>query len=427
MIRDQIRKIKDSTLARNAGWMFAGQGLAFVVQGVYFVVLARLLGSAQYGILAAAFALVSIVSQYSTMGSGLLFLRYVSPDHSRFREYWGNILLSTATLGTLLVLVLHWSGRWLVGSASASILILLAIADCLFGQLSSCISQIFQTFEKMRITATLNLLTNVLRLLAAAAMLVILHHATAWDWAIASLTVSGIAAVTAFTTVTIRFGWPKFVPKLLLKRVGEGFIFAVSGSTTSAYNDIDKVMLGHYGMAVANGIYSMAYRVINICTMPMMSIHAAAFPRFFREGVNGARSTEPFARKLLKRTLVMGILGAVGMFLAAPLIPFMVGKGFSQSVSALRWLCLIPAFRCLHLSAGDAMAGAGYQKYRLASQFIAAASNFCMNLYLIPHYSWLGAAWASLLTDGGLAAMNWTLLLWLKRNEIAGPPMIEMA
>jgi O-antigen/teichoic acid export membrane protein len=427
MIRDQIRKIKGSTLARNAGWMFAGQGLSFAVQGLYFVVLARLLGTAQYGVLAAAIALVSIVSQYSTMGSGLLFLRYVSPDHSRFREYWGNILLSTATVGTLLVLALHWAGPWMVGSASASVLIVLAIGDCLCGQLAICISQIFQAFEKMRITASLNLLTNFLRLLLATGMLVVLHHATAWEWAIASLVVSIIAAGTAFATVTIRFGWPKFVPKLLFTRAGEGFIFAVSGSTTSVYNDVDKVMLGHYGMTVANGIYSMAYRVINICTMPIMSIYSAAFPRFFREGVDGVRKTEPFARKLLKRTAVLGILGAIGMFVAAPLIPHIVGKGFSESVSALRWLCLIPVFRSLHVSAGDAMAGAGYQKYRLGAQFVAAASNFCLNLYLIPRYSWVGAAWASLLTDGGLAAMQWSILLWLKRTEIARAAIIELA
>jgi O-antigen/teichoic acid export membrane protein len=227
--------------------------------------------------------------------------------------------------------------------------------------------------------------------------------------------------------VTIRFGWPKFVPKLLFTRAGEGFIFAVSGSTTSVYNDVDKVMLGHYGMTVANGIYSMAYRVINICTMPIMSIYSAAFPRFFREGVDGVRKTEPFARKLLKRTAVLGILAAIGMFVAAPLIPHIVGKGFSESVSALRWLCLIPVFRSLHVSAGDAMAGAGYQKYRLGAQFVAAASNFCLNLYLIPRYSWVGAAWASLLTDGGLAAMQWSILLWLKRTEIARAAIIELA
>ena len=90
MIRNYLRKAADNTLARNAGWLFAGQGLSFFVQAAYFVVLARLLGSAQYGILAAAFALVSMFSQYSAMGSGLLFLRYVSPDHSRFREVSGK-------------------------------------------------------------------------------------------------------------------------------------------------------------------------------------------------------------------------------------------------------------------------------------------------------------------------------------------------
>jgi O-antigen/teichoic acid export membrane protein len=417
MIKDQWQKIRSSSLARNAGWMFAGQGLSFVVQGLYFIFLARLLGSLQYGVLAGAAALVAVVSQYSTMGSGLLLMRYVSPDHTRFREYWGNVILSTALFGSLLVLGLHIAGRWMIGGASASVLILLAIGDCLCGQLTGAASQAFQAFEKMRITATLNLITNLFRLILASAMLLFLHKATAWQWAAASLIVSGIAVVAAVITVTVQFGWPIFKPALLFRRMGEGFVFAVSGSTTSVYNDIDKVMLGHYGMAIANGIYTMAYRVVNIATMPIMSIQAAAFPRFFREGVKGVAATEPLARKILKRTILLGIASAATMFLIAPLIPHLVGKGFAQSVSALRWLCLIPVFRCMHVGAGDAMAGAGYQKFRLASQFIAASSNFGMNLYLIPRYSWFGAALASLLTDGSLAAMSWTVLYWLKRRE----------
>ena len=417
MIRKHIKRIRESKLARNAAWMFAGQGLSFVIQGLYFIILARLLGSLQYGILAGAAALVAVVSQYSTMGSGLLLLRYVSPDPERFREYWGNVILSTAFFGTLLVAGLHIAGRWMIGSAGASILILLAIGDCLCGQLTTASSQVFQAFERMRITATLNLITNLFRVTLAAVMLFTLHRATAWQWSVASLVVSGVAVAAAITTVTVRFGPPLFRPALLFRRMGEGFVFAVSGSTTSVYNDVDKVMLGHYGMAVANGIYSMAYRVVNIATMPIMSIQAAAFPRFFREGVHGVTATEPLARKILKRTFLLGIASAVGMFLIAPLIPLLVGKGFSQSVSALRWLCLIPVFRCLHVGAGDAMAGAGYQKFRLAGQFIAAALNFGMNLFLIPRYSWFGAALASLCTDGSLAAMSWSLLYWLKSSE----------
>jgi O-antigen/teichoic acid export membrane protein len=414
MIAGRLRALKASKLARNAGWMFAGQGMSFVIQGVYFIVLARLLGSLQYGILAGATALVAAVSQFSTMGSGLLLMRYVSPDHGRFREFWGNVLLSTALFGSLLVVGLHVGARWIIGADGARIILVLAIADCLFAQLTTAASQVFQAFEKMRITAGLNLITNLSRLILASALFFLLGRSTARQWAFASRAVTGFAAVL---TVTVRFGRPSFNPLLLLNRIREGFIFAVSGTTTSVYNDIDKVMLGHYGMTVANGIYAMAYRIVNIATMPVMSIQAAAFPRFFREGVHGVTATEVLAKRILKRTVALGGFSAIAMYMTAPLIPYFVGRDFEASVGALRWLCLIPIFRAMHVGAGDAMAGAGYQSYRLASQLVAAAGNFLMNLVLIPRYSWLGAAIASLVTDGSLAVMSWSVLLLLKKRE----------
>jgi O-antigen/teichoic acid export membrane protein len=417
MIRDQIKRLRQSTLARNAVWLFTGQGLSFVIQALYFIFLARLLNPTQYGVLAGAVALITVVSQYSTMGAGLLLLRYVSQDPQRFSEYWGNVLMSIAVYGSLIVLALHFAGHWLVGPESASLLALIAVSDCLCGQLTTCAAQVFQAFEHMRPTATLNMLVSLFRLILVCAMLLMMHHAVARQWAVAMLVVSTCAACAAFALVTRRFGWPRFHPELLWKRGAEGFIFAISGSTTSAYNDFDKVMLGHYGMTVANGIYSMAYRVINIATIPIQSIEAAAFPRFFREGAKGAAAVESLAVKILKRTVMLGLAAAVGIFLLAPLVPVLIGKGFKPSVSALRWLCLIPLFRSFHLSAGDAIAGVGQQKFRLAGQAIAAACNIALNAYLIPRYSWWGAAVASLLTDGSLAVLNWTVLFWLRRRE----------
>jgi O-antigen/teichoic acid export membrane protein len=223
--------------------------------------------------------------------------------------------------------------------------------------------------------------------------------------------------------VTRQFGWPVFSLPLFVRRAREGFVFAVSGSTTAVYNDIDKVVLSHDGMNRANGIYSMAYRAINIGTMPVMSVVSAAFPRFFREGVKGIAATVPLARQLLKRTAVIGLAVTVGLFLCAPLIPHLLGRSYLESVSALRWLCLIPFFRCFHLSAGDAIAGAGHQKYRLVSQATAAVGNLLLNLYLIPRYSWLGAAWASLATDGALGVMNWSALWLLSRRGVPVPAL----
>jgi O-antigen/teichoic acid export membrane protein len=391
--------------------MFGGQIASFSVQAIYFVVLARLLGRPQYGILAGAVALVSMFTQYSGMGSGLVFLRYVSQDHSKFKEYWGNILASVGVVGGITVVALYFFAKWAFGeTVDGRMLLFLAVGDCICGQVTTSAAQVFQAFEKMRVTAGLNFLTNVLRLALAGGMTVTMHGATATNWALASLCVSFAGAVIAIVKVTQTFGTPTFSLRLLLSRLAEGLVFAVSGSTTTIYNDVDKVMLGHYGMSAANGIYSMAYRVVNICTIPIGSIHSAAFPRFFREGIAGARATSPIALRLLKRSTVLAAIGAVCMYLCAPLLPRLAGHVFGDSTAALRWLCLIPLLRCFHLSAGDALAGAGLQRFRLVSQFLAAIGNFCLNLYLIPKYSWIGAACSSLLTDASLGLMNWTLL-----------------
>jgi O-antigen/teichoic acid export membrane protein len=405
-------------LLRNSLWVLSGQGLSLVAQAGYFIVIARLLGSVEYGLLVGAAASVGVLSQYGAFGSGLLFLRYVSPDHSRFREYWGNIIMSCLTLGTLLVVVLRVVSPLLLRGIDTRVIVLLAIGDCICGQLTSATSQVFQAFERMRYTAILNTAVSCSRMVLAIAMLVTLHRASALQWATASLAISAATAISSVVVVTIKLGLPQFHIGLFLKRLWEGFIFAVSGCTTSVYNDVDKAMLAHFGMNAANGIYTMAYRVIDVSAMPIRSIHAAAFPRFFRHGTeeNGLAATEHFAKRLLRRTSLMGLTIAVLLYFSAPVIPHLVGKSFSPSVTALRWLCLIPFFRSFHLSAGDALAGAGRQTTRLVFQMIAALGNVGLNLVLIPRYSWRGAAAASLLTDGGLGLMMWLILLWLRHR-----------
>lgn len=294
MLQGHIRRAKNSLLLRNAGWLFAGQGLSFVVQAISFIVLARLLQSSEYGVLAGAVALVTILSQYGSLGSGQLYMRYVSADRSQSRVYWGNALLSVFLIGGLLVLALWLLGPWMIRRDGLYVLVLLAVSECVFVQITVAASMVFQTFEKMRMSAALTLLTSVLRLVFLLVMLVVLGRAYAWQWAMASLVISMLVAAAAVWIVTHNYGMPSFAPRLLFKRAGEGFVFAMSGSTTSVYNDLDKVILSHYGMLQANGIYSMAYRVLNMGTMPIMSLVGAAFPRFSRQAWAGRLLCSPW-------------------------------------------------------------------------------------------------------------------------------------
>lgn len=408
-----LNRFRSSALAKNAAWMLAGQSGAVVAQGLYFIVLARVLGSAEYGLLVGATAMVSIFSNFTSLGSGMVLLRYVSTGRERFPEYWGNAIFSTLVTGLLVAGLVSLGAGALLHSTAPGMLAMIAIGDCVFARLADCGAQAFQAMERFRLTALLSALNSSLRLVVAATLWFLFGRTTAPVWAAASMCISGSAALVVTILVSVHLGAPKFQPRLFLSRIGEGFGFSIAYSTTAIYNDIDKAMLTRYGMYGANGAYSAAYRMIDLACIPIRSVHVAALPRFFQAGAVNPRGSAAFARHVLKRTFVYGLAAAVALFLAAPLVALVLGKAFAATVPALRWLCLIPVLRTLHLSAGDAITSAGHQRWRTSSQLGAAAFNFCVNLYFIPRWSWQGAAWSSLLTDGALAVANWGILTML--------------
>ncbi len=88
--------------------------MGYVLRGVYFVLIARLLGVLQYGVVVGAIALVNMVTNYSRLGSSIVFIRHVSADRTQFAVYWGNILLVTLGMSSFLILVLHFAARHLI-------------------------------------------------------------------------------------------------------------------------------------------------------------------------------------------------------------------------------------------------------------------------------------------------------------------------
>jgi O-antigen/teichoic acid export membrane protein len=188
-LQREWKRVRYSPLARNAGWMMVGQCAGYALQAVYFVMLARLLGVVEYGIFAGAFAFVNLVAKYSQLGTGTVFLRYVSIDRSKFSLYWANILLVTTVGGLVTTLALHFIGSRLLNPASAAVVLLAAVANCFGTQLTSCAAQVFQAIEQMRVTAVLNLLTNLVRTIAAGTLLLLFHRIDAWHWALISTVV----------------------------------------------------------------------------------------------------------------------------------------------------------------------------------------------------------------------------------------------
>lgn len=426
MIAD-LSRFANSSLTRNFAWMLAGQGLGYGLRIIYFIVIARLLGVLQYGIVVGAYGLVNLVAQYGRLGTSTVLLRYVAPDHKRFAAYWGHLLMVTSAMGGLLTIVLRVVAPHVLDPASAAVIALTAVGTCLCEQLTIGATQAFQAFENMRITALLNQMTSLLRTLAAVGMLLVMHHASAWQWALSSMIVSGIATVVAVAAVTAKLGWPQFSLHLFSKHGSEGLEYAFASSTTNAYDDLDKTMLSHYGMSAANGIYGMAYRIIEMATVPIASMQLAAEPRLYQLAGAGTHSARALGRRLLVHCLLVSAALAVCMFVFAPLIPLLAGKEFTEGISALRWLSIIPVFRSVHRITGSVLTCTGSQRYKTLTQLTAAFLNFLLNLWLIPRYGWHGAAWASLATDGALGIMNWSVLEWLSMKLTKAESLRDLA
>jgi O-antigen/teichoic acid export membrane protein len=193
-------------------------------------------------------------------------------------------------------------------------------------------------------------------------------------------------------------------------RFWEGIGFSFAGSTQAVYNDIDKMMLSHYGMNAANGIYTMAYRVVDFATTPVTAIDSAVLPRFFTLNKEGLPAVIRIARKIVPIAALSGLAAAGFTLLAAPFLVRIVGHGFANALLAIRWLCWLPALRGVHQLAGGVLTATGRQNYRTAAQFLVAVLNFSLNLAWIPSHGWLGAAWATLASDGALGAINLLLV-----------------
>ncbi len=416
-----LDRVIGSSLAHDSGWVFVGQGMSYAFQVGYFILLVRMLGVEQYGVFAGAVALAGIAAPFGSLGAGMLFMQYVTRDPSEFQRYWGNVFLSTAGMGILLVVLLRAAAPHFLSTGSAAIIVPVAIASCLLAQFIQSVVQIFQSYQRMRVAAFWSTLMNLLLFLAGVGLFLAFRRITAEQWAVTFASVSAVIALAGAFAVTMQYGRPRLEPRLTLRRAAEGVTFSVSSSTTSFYSDFDKTLLSHYGMNIANGFYTAGFRIITMASLPVYSVEWASLPRFFQEAKNGVPAVVRQAHKILRHVCLIGALAGAGVLLLSPVVPHLLGQGFAHSVSVLRWLFLLPVFRSVHYIMGAALTGTGYQRYRTAAQILVALLNLGLNLLWIPEHSWLGAAMASLISNGALAAICWTLIVYLARRSPGMP------
>src|ERR1051326_4522916 len=416
-LREGLRKSISSQIVRNASWMLSGHGLQLLGRMGYFIIIAHALGPTGYGSFVACSALIGTMSPFASCGTGHVMIKYVARDRNVLAAYLGNALLVTVVSGSILTLfALVLRPYVLPESSTAAMLIAVAISDLFGMEMTNICLQVFLALEQGRRFSHLMAFSTGVRFVAAIMLLAVGPTAVHWAYLYAAsaviATTTGIIAVSRYCTS------PRFQLNLFVPSVREGVHFATSLASQSVYNDIDKTMLARLSTVEAAAIYAAAYRFIEAAILPIRSVANAAYPEFFRLGVQGVTSGFGFARRILRRSVLYGLGVAVVLFAAAGFVPMVLGRAYQDSVTALRWLCLLPVIKCVHIFLSDTLTGSNYQWQTSSAQIAVAVFNVVINFWLIVVFSWRGAAWSSLATDGLLMVLLYMIINWPSRSAV---------
>jgi O-antigen/teichoic acid export membrane protein len=148
----------------------------------------------------------------------------------------------------------------------------------------------------------------------------------------------------------------------------------------------------------------------------MVALNTAVIQRHFLHSQSGVRPKLRRTFRSLAVTAVLGTVIAIAIRGVAPLLPSLTGHDYAGAIQVLRFLCWLPLIRGFHQICGSVVTGTGHQNWRTAAQCSVALLNVVLNWTWIPRLGWVGAAWATLASDGSLVALNALLLLFLART-----------
>lgn len=394
-----------SRLARDTGWLTAGQLVRSAIQAVAFVLVARTLGARGYGAFAGVVALVAVASPFVGLGTENLLVKHVARRPESLAEQWGRAIwwttITAVVFGAAATAIAHLTFPHSIGLGLVAAVV---VADMWLARLISAATRLYQAIYRVARVAQLFTLLSAARLAAALAMVSLVPAADPATWALLYVAATAIATLISAGIVAVECGAPRWSALSLKGEWREGLYFSLGLSATRISIDVDKTMLAQLGSLAAAGIYSAAYRIVDVATTPVQALLTSLYASFFSEGAKGPDGPTKYLGRLLPSTLIYTGGVAIVLYALAPIMPLILGPQFADSIPALRWLAAVPILYGIHRLHAQLLTGADRQGIRTFGEALAAAMNAGLNLWLIPAYSWKGAVWATLSSESLLVA-----------------------
>ena len=184
---------------------------------------------------------------------------------------------------------------------------------------------------------------------------------------------------------------------------------AVTYVMTNVYFKVDVPILQHFRSYEEVGWYSLAYKPFEALLFLPLTMRTVIFPVMSVYYHDARDRLGVSAQKFFKALAAVGWPCTVGIVILAPEITSAL-HFYPQSAAALRILALgivVMFVDNTFIAALNAMDRQLLYAGVVSSAFVV---NVGVNLVLIPHWGYLGASWATVLTEVYLASVGWLLL-----------------
>lgn len=405
-------------VARNTYVGTAWLALRVSGQAAWIVALGRAIGPSGYGLFSGLAGLAAALGTLSGLGFGVLLLQDGSRDTSRFSAGWKRSLFMTVLSGAVLWLAYVLLAPMLLHEhGSLSMYVAIGLVELVCFPLTVTASYAFQVHERMGWASAVHTLVPMGNLLAAGMFISFDSDRTLVSYLPYHAMMGVLSALVSIALVrkVLSPGATRF--SVSFRDLKEGLAFSTMRVADTGLTSLDKTLVLLLSSSSIAGIYSSAYRLITVITMPITSLSMAVLPRLFR--MSDDVSTRAERRTLVRRLAIAvsgyGVLAGFATWLLSGMLPMLLGEAFRPAAQAARWLVISPFLYCFYTLGCNVLVTSNRRSMRVASQcagilILALSANL-----LVPKYGLKGAVGMLLITQAFTTAILWTSILYSAR------------
>jgi len=394
-------RILEMQLIKNSAYLFATRFInSLAILGLVLVI-SRRLGPDIFGGYSFLNAVIMTGIVTANFGLDTLMVREVSRDHLLGNQFLSSVL-GFKIISSLVVMagVYTLFRFFLHDQAMIRSLALFSIVICL-NSLSQSFWYYGDAFQKFQFHSALWAFSNVIKV-----PLVWFFISLEQDLAMvlyALIIAEVISLIISGCWIRLRFRLAfgnltfKSIPPLFKKVWSLAVVFILS----AIYFRIDLMMLEVIKGEKAVGIYSAAYKLVELLSIIPGTVTIAALPGLAVD--YSANNIEGFRANLYKTLIVLGVGGAaIGLFLylfSRQIVLLLYGPLFSDSALSLSILSGVIAFLFVNGYLAYVTIATNNDRVVALILVITTILNVLLNFYLIPRYSHVGAALSTLLSE----------------------------